>query len=57
VTHLAEKYLVIGTGISGIAACNLLQKNQKNLVLFDGNDQLDMVAFKAKQPSLADVEM
>ena len=56
-THLAEKYLVIGTGISGIAACNLLQKNKKNLVLFDGNDQLDMVAFKAKQPSLVDVEM
>ena len=56
-TTLAEKYLVIGTGISGIAACNLLQKNRQNVVLFDGNEQLDMVAFKAKQPSLADVEM
>ncbi|MCR4999146.1 MAG: UDP-N-acetylmuramoyl-L-alanine--D-glutamate ligase [Lachnospiraceae bacterium] len=56
-TRVAEKYLVIGTGISGIAACNLLQKHQEKVVLFDGNEQLDMVAFKSKNPSLADVEM
>ncbi|MCR5641291.1 MAG: UDP-N-acetylmuramoyl-L-alanine--D-glutamate ligase [Lachnospiraceae bacterium] len=55
--NLAEKYVVIGTGISGIAACNLLQKRGLQVVLFDGNDQLDMVAFKSKNPSLSDVEM
>ena len=34
--------LVVGTGISGIAATNLLQKAKANIILFDSNVELDV---------------
>ena len=36
-----KRVLVFGTGISGIAAAKLLQMKQANVVLFDGNRDLD----------------
>lgn len=38
---MSEKYLVIGAGISGISACELLLNNNENVTLYDGNDKLD----------------
>ena len=46
-----KKVLVVGTGISGIAASKLLRKAQANVVLFDGNKDLDR-PFARKRPSL-----
>lgn len=34
-----KKILIVGTGISGIAAAKLLQK-ENQLILFDGNEKL-----------------
>ena len=36
-----KKVLVFGTGISGIAAANLLETAGAEVVLFDGNEKLD----------------
>ena len=36
-----KKVLVFGTGISGIAAAKLLLKHQAEVILFDGNKELD----------------
>ena len=36
-----KKVLVFGTGISGVAAANLLENAGAEVVLFDGNDKLD----------------
>ena len=36
-----KKVLVFGSGISGIGACRLLEKVDKNVVLYDGNASLD----------------
>ncbi|MCD7981294.1 MAG: UDP-N-acetylmuramoyl-L-alanine--D-glutamate ligase [Clostridiales bacterium] len=36
-----KKVLVFGTGLSGIAAAGLLQKKSAEVILFDGNEQLD----------------
>ena len=34
--------LVVGTGISGIAACELLHEKEIKTILFDGNKDLDV---------------
>lgn len=52
-----KKVLVVGSGISGIAAAELLKKKQVEFVLFDGNKDLDIVALKEKAPVFADVEI
>ncbi|MCC8029107.1 MAG: UDP-N-acetylmuramoyl-L-alanine--D-glutamate ligase [Lachnospiraceae bacterium] len=36
-----KQVLVFGTGISGLAAAGLLQKRHAEVILFDGNEQLD----------------
>lgn len=36
-----NKILVVGTGISGISACDLLRAKGESCVLFDSNDKLD----------------
>ena len=49
--------LVVGTGISGIAATELLLKNGSRVILFDGNQELDVAALKEKNPQLTEVEI
>ena len=49
--------LVVGTGISGIAATELLLKNGSRVILFDGNQKLDVAALKEKNPQLTEVEI
>ena len=36
-----KKVLVFGTGISGVAAANLLENAGAEVILFDGNEKLD----------------
>ena len=36
-----KKVLVFGSGISGIGACNLLEKVGKEVILYDGNTSLN----------------
>lgn len=52
-----KKVLVVGSGISGIAAAELLKKKQVEIILFDGNKDLDIAALKEKAPVFADVEI
>ena len=40
-----KKFLVIGTGKSGIAAAELLQKEQIAVRLYDSNENLDKQVF------------
>lgn len=49
--------LVVGTGISGIAATELLLKNGSRVILFDGNQELDVNTLKEKNPVLTEVEI
>jgi UDP-N-acetylmuramoylalanine--D-glutamate ligase len=49
--------LVVGTGISGVAATELLLKNGSRVILFDGNQELDAAALKEKNPQLIEVEI
>ena len=46
--------LVVGSGISGVAATELLKKKNVNVVLFDGNKELDLTALREKHPVFAD---
>ena len=39
-----QAVLVVGTGISGIAATELLQKKNTSVTLFDANENLDTAA-------------
>ena len=43
-----KKVLVFGTGISGIAAAKLLTKYETEIILFDGNIDLDVAALREK---------
>lgn len=52
-----KKVLVAGSGVSGVAAAELLLKKKTDVVLFDGNTGLDIREFKEKHPALADVEI
>ena len=52
-----KRVLVVGSGISGIAATELLQKKQVEVVLFDGNKDLDVETLKKKAPVFSDVEI
>ena len=52
-----KRVLVVGSGISGIAAAELLKKKQVDIILFDGNKELDIAALKEKAPVFADVEI
>ena len=52
-----KRVLVVGSGISGIAATELLKKQGIEVVLFDGNKNLDVEALKQKAPVFLDVEI
>ncbi|MBO5070359.1 MAG: UDP-N-acetylmuramoyl-L-alanine--D-glutamate ligase [Roseburia sp.] len=52
-----KRVLVVGSGISGIAATELLKKKGIETVLFDGNKNLDVEALKQKAPVFSDVEI
>ncbi len=52
-----KQVLVIGTGKSGVAAARLLLQEHKNVVLFDGNRELDTDKFYEKEPELKDVPL
>jgi UDP-N-acetylmuramoylalanine--D-glutamate ligase len=45
-----QKCLVIGSGISGIGALTLLEKENKEVVLFDGNPAITVKELEAKLP-------
>lgn len=50
-----KKVLVVGTGVSGIAAAKLLLEKKADVVLFDANPDLDLGKLKEKAPELAHV--
>lgn len=50
-----KKVLVVGSGVSGIAATELLKKKGIEVVLYDGNENLDLVALKEKAPVFEDI--
>lgn len=52
-----KRVLVVGSGISGIAATELLKEKGIETILFDGNKDLDVKALKAKAPVFEDVEI
>lgn len=43
-----DNVLVVGTGISGISACDLLRSKGESCVLFDSNDKLDEETVREK---------
>lgn len=49
--------LVVGSGVSGVAAAELLKKKQVKTILFDGNRDLDVAALKEKHPVFSDMEI
>lgn len=52
-----KKVLVVGSGISGVAATELLQKKGIETILFDGNKDLDIAALREKNPVFGSVEI
>ena len=49
--------LVVGTGKSGVAAAKLLLHHAKKVYIQDGNEALDVAAFRSKNPELTPVEL
>lgn len=52
-----KKVLVVGSGISGVATAELLKKKGNEILLFDGNKELDVETLKKKAPVFSDVEI
>jgi UDP-N-acetylmuramoylalanine--D-glutamate ligase len=52
-----QKVLVVGTGISGIAAAELLQKKGVSVTLFDGNKDLDTDTLYKKSPAIKEIPL
>lgn len=52
-----KKFLVVGTGISGIAAAELLVKKNLEVLLYDGNEALKEEEIREKSPLLKNVEI
>lgn len=52
-----KKFLVVGTGISGIAAAELLVKKNLEVLLYDGNEALKETEIREKSPLLEKVEI
>lgn len=52
-----KKFLVFGTGISGIAAAELLVRRGFPVVLYDGNEKLDEQTIREKSAVLDQVEI
>ena len=49
--------LVVGSGISGASAAELLKKKGIAFLLFDGNEKLDVAALRASRPVFSDAEI
>lgn len=54
---LGKTFLVVGTGISGIAAAELLLQKGVKTYLYDGNAALDVQAFRNKNIKLEEVPL
>lgn len=54
---MSEKYLVIGAGISGISACELLLNNNENVTLYDGNANIDKEKIVSENPFMERVQI
>ena len=52
-----ERAIVVGTGVSGIAATELLLKKDVDVTLFDGNAGLDTAKLYEKAPSISKVPL
>ncbi len=52
-----KKFLVVGTGISGIAAAELLVGQGLETVLYDGNPEARAEELREKSPMLGQVEL
>lgn len=52
-----KRVLVVGSGISGIAACELLKKEQAKLTLFEGNASLTKEEIMAKAPVFREMDI
>lgn len=52
-----KKFLVFGTGISGIAAAKLLSRNACKVVLYDGNDEQKEEEIRGKFQISKDIEI
>lgn len=52
-----KKVCVIGTGVSGIAAVNLLAKEGANILLYDGNDKVSKEDIEAKLGDISNVSI
>ncbi len=50
------KYIVVGAGISGVAACELLINNNEDVVFYDGNKDLDVDSLVKNNSFLANVK-
>ena len=52
-----KNVLVVGTGISGIAACELLKEERPHVILFEGNRESKEEELRKKSPAFADLEI
>lgn len=52
-----KNVLIVGTGKSGVAAAELLQKKQAKLIIFDGNKELREVQVKEKSEAFSDAKI
>lgn len=52
-----KTFVVVGTGKSGVAAAELLLRHAKKVYLYDGNEALDVAAFRKQHQSLNAVEL
>lgn len=50
-----KKILVVGSGISGVAACGLLKEEKADVVLFEGNKDADPEEIRKKSEAFADI--
>lgn len=52
-----KKFLVVGAGISGVAAAELLISRGHPVILYDGKEGLDIEEVRKKSPFLEQVEV
>ena len=52
-----KNVLIVGTGKSGVAAAELLQKKQAKLIIFDGNKELKEAQIKEKSEAFSDARI
>ncbi len=52
-----KNVLVAGSGVSGVAAAELLKKTGAVVVLLDGNQKLDVETLRKEHPVFADAKI